>query len=183
MDDPRIMTCVRWSRAAAAVAVVCVAGAGHAWAEIDVAAMRGRLLLPQEPAGAVTLAAAKEKLTATPQPIVVAGRIAGRGTEPFGKNEATFSMLEIPADDHAKKPGHKPDDCPFCKKRNANSPIAAVSFVGADGTVIPMDAQKLLGLSEGQDVVVRGSGFFDPKLGIPVIQVTADALHVRAAAR
>lgn len=149
--------------------------------EVDVAAVRGSLLLDAEPAGAVTLAAAKAKLTAMPQPVVVAGRIGGRGTEPFGRNEATFSMLEIPADDHAQKPGHKPDDCPFCKKRNANSPIAAVSFVGADGKVIPLDAQKLFGLADGQDVVVRGTGFFDPKLGIPVIQITGDGLFVRKA--
>lgn len=169
---------VRLCRAAGvatAMAAVCVA----ARADVDVAAVRGTLILAEEPAGALTLAAAKAKLTATPQPIVVVGRIGGRGTEPFGRNEATFSILEIPADDHAKKPGHKPDDCPFCKKRAANSPIAAVSFVGVDGKVIPVDAQKLLGLKDGQDVVVRGTGFFDPKLGIPVLQITGDGLFVR----
>ena len=148
-------------------------------AEIDVGAIRGSAVLAEEPAGALSIADAKAKLTATPQPVVVAGRIGGRGTSPFGKNEATFSMLEIPTDDHAAKPGHKPDDCPFCKKRAANSPIAAVSFAGADGKVIPLDAQKLFGVAEGQDVVVRGSGFFDPKLGIPVIQINADGLYVR----
>jgi hypothetical protein len=56
-----------------------------------------------------------------------------------------------------------------------------VSFAGVDGKVIPLDAQKLLGVAEGQDVVVRGSGFFDPKLGIPVIQINADGLYVRKA--
>jgi hypothetical protein len=167
----------------ATVAVLAVAAMTAAVrAEVDAAAIRGQVLLAQEPAGAVTLAAAKAKLTATPQPVVIAGRIAGRGTDPFGKGEATFSMLEIPTDDHAKKPGHKPDDCPFCKKRAANSPIAAISVVGADGKVIPLDAKTLLGLREGQDVVVRGRAFFDPKLGIPVIQVTADGLFVRPAA-
>lgn len=121
-------------RRAFAVGVAC-AGLAMAMAarvtraDVDIATARASLLLQQEPAGAVTLTAAKAKLTPAPQPVVVAGRIGGRGTEPFGKNEATFSMLEIPADDHAAKPGHKPDDCPFCKKRNANSPIAAVSFV------------------------------------------------------
>jgi hypothetical protein len=153
--------------------------ARDAMAEIDMAAIRGSVILAEEPAGALSIADAKAKLTATPQPVVVAGRIGGRGTSPFGKNEATFSMLEIPTDDHAAKPGHKPDDCPFCKKRAANSPIAAVSFAGGDGKVIPLDAQKLLGVAEGQDVVVRGSGFFDPKLGIPVIQINADGLYVR----
>jgi hypothetical protein len=165
----------------ACVALMVGVVARAAMAEIDMAAIRGSVVLAEEPAGVLSIADAKAKLTATPQAVVVAGRIGGRGTSPFGKNEATFSMLEIPTDDHAAKPGHKPDDCPFCKKRAANSPIAAVSFAGADGKVIPLDAQKLLGVAEGQDVVVRGSGFFDPKLGIPVIQINADGLYVRKA--
>lgn len=165
--------------AVAGIALMVGVVARDAMAEIDMAAIRGSVILAEEPAGALSIADAKAKLTATPQPVVVAGRIGGRGTSPFGKNEATFSMLEIPTDDHAAKPGHKPDDCPFCKKRAANSPIAAVSFAGGDGKVIPLDAQKLLGVAEGQDVVVRGSGFFDPKLGIPVIQINADGLYVR----
>jgi hypothetical protein len=47
--------------------------------------------------------------------------------------------------------------------------------------VIAVDAQKLLGVAEGQDVVVRGQGFFDPKLGIPLIQINADGLYIRKA--
>lgn len=168
-------------RLAVASTVMLAAGAAVSRAEVDVAAVRGSVLLAEEPAGAVSIADAKAKLGPTPQPVVVAGRIGGKGTSPFGKDEATFSMLEIPADDHAAKPGHKADDCPFCKKRTANSPIAAVSFAGADGRVIALDAQKLLGVAEGQDVVVRGRGFFDPKLGIPVIQINADGLYIRKA--
>ena len=89
----------RFMIAAAVLAgVAATIGAVQVRADVDAA---GTLLLVEEPVGAVTLTAAKAKLTPTPQPIVVAGRIGGRGTEPFGKNEATFSMLEIPADDHA----------------------------------------------------------------------------------
>ncbi len=164
-----------------AAAVMLASAAVVSLAEIDVAAVQGRVLLAEEPAGAMSIADAKAKLGPAPQPVVVAGRIGGKGTSPFGKNEATFSMLEIPADDHAAKPGHKADDCPFCKKRTANSPIAAVSFAGTDGAVIAVDAQKLLGVAEGQDVVVRGQGFFDPKLGIPVIQINADGIYIRKA--
>ncbi len=158
-----------------------VAIAGISMAAVDVAAARTAVLKDAEPAGAVTIAAAKAQLSTTPKAVVVAGRIGGRGTSPFGKNEATFSMLEIPTDDHATKPGHNADDCPFCKKRAANSPIAAVSFLGADGKVIPMAAPQLLGVAEGQDVVVSGSAIFDPKLGIPVIQIKADGLYIRPA--
>jgi hypothetical protein len=141
------------------------------------------LLLAEEPAGALTLAQAKSMLNMTPQPVVIAGRIGAKGMDPFLAGKASFSLLEIPADDHAAKPGHNADDCPFCKKRNANSPLAAVQFLGADGKPIPVDARTLFGVQKGSDVVIRGSGVFDPKLGIPVLQITADGIHVRKPAK
>lgn len=149
----------------------------------DPATVRGQLLLDAEPAGALSLTAAKEKLTTTPQPVVIAGRIGAKGMDPFLAGKASFSLVEIPEDDHASKPGHNADDCPFCKKRAAKSPIAAVQFVGADGKPIPVDARTLFGVAKGSDVVIRGSGIFDPKLGIPVLQVTADGIHVRKPAK
>jgi hypothetical protein len=169
-------------RMAGMLAVVFMLAAGLASAAVadDVAA---KMLLAEEPAGAVSLTEAKGKLTTTPQPIVIAGRIGARGMEPFLENKASFSLVEIPTDDHAAKPGHNADDCPFCKKKNANSPMAAVQFLGADGKVIPIDARKLFGVQKGQDVVIRGTGVFDPKLGIPVVQVTADGIHVRKPAK
>jgi len=167
------------ARMLAATLTVASAMAAGAWAADPVAG----LLLAEEPAGAVSLAAAKEKLTTTPQPIVIAGRIGARGMDPFLEGKASFSLLEIPADDHADKPGHDADDCPFCKKRNANSPMAAVQFLGADGKPLPVDARKAFGVQKGSDVVIRGTAVFDPKLGIPVIQMTADGIHVRKPAR
>lgn len=149
--------------------------------DLDPAAVRQQLLLPAEPDGAVTPTTAKQKLNATPQPIVVAGRIGARGMEPFLEGKASFVLVEIPADDHAKKPGHDADNCPFCKKKNAASPMVAVQFVGTDGKPIPIDARKLFGVAKGSDVVVRGTGVFDAKLAIPIIQLTADGVHVRQA--
>lgn len=149
----------------------------------DAATVRKQLVLDAEPAGAVSLAAAKDKLTTTPQPVVIAGRIGAKGIDPFLEGKASFSLVEIPADDHASKPGHDNDNCPFCKKRAANSPLAAVQFLGADGKPIPVDARKLFGVAKGSDVVIRGTAIFDPKLGIPVLQVTADGIHVRKPAK
>ena len=146
---------------------------------IDPAFVRNQIVLPEEPAGATTPTVARQKLNATPQPIVIAGRIGARGMDPFLENKASFVLLEIPADDHAKKPGHDDENCPFCKKRNANSPMVAVQFLGADGKVLPLDARKLFGVNKGADVVVRGTGVFDAKLAIQVIQLTADGLYVR----
>jgi hypothetical protein len=147
--------------------------------EIDPAAVRGQLVLGQEPAGALSLTAAKQQLTSEPKPIVVAGRIGAKGIEPFLENKASFVLVEIPADDHARKPGHDADNCPFCKKKQAGAPMAAVQFLGADGKVIPIDSRKLFGIEKGVDVVVRGTAIFDPKLAIQVIQFTADGIYVR----
>lgn len=153
------------------------------WAEVDVASARQAFVLAEEPAGVVSLAAAKGTLGLEPKPIVVAGRIEAKGMDPFLQGKASFSLLEIPDDDHAEKPGHNADDCPFCKKRRANATMAAVQFLGADGKPIPVDARTLFGVEKGRDVVVRGTGVFDPKLGIPVIQVTADGIFVRPRAK
>jgi hypothetical protein len=46
-----------------------------------------------------------------------------------------------------------------------------------------MDARKLFGIQAGQDVVIRGSGVFDPKLGVPILQITADGIYVRKPAK
>jgi len=149
--------------------------------DLDPAAIRQQFVLPAEPAGALTPTAAKQKLGPTPQPVVVAGRIGARGMEPFLDGKASFVLVEIPTDDHAKKPGHDADNCPFCKKKNANAPMVAVQFVGPDGKPIAIDARKLFGVAKGTDVVVRGSGVFDAKLAIPIIQLTADGVHIRPA--
>jgi hypothetical protein len=161
------------------VVAVAVAGGVPAAAEVNVAALRAALVLPEEPAGAIPLGEARQRLALEPRPVVVAGRIEAKGMDPFLEGKASFSLLEIPADDHAEKPGHNADDCPFCKKRRANATMAAVQFLGADGKPVPVDARTLFGVDKGRDVVVRGTGVFDPKLGIPVIQVTADGIYVR----
>ena len=149
----------------------------------DPATVRQQVMLAAEPAGAVTPSAARQQLlqaTANqPQPLVLAGRLGARGMEPFLEGKASFVLVEIPADDHAAKPGHDSDNCPFCKKKQANSPMVAVQFLGPDGKVIPIDSRKLFGIAKGSDVVVKGTAVFDPKLALPIIQLTADGIFVR----
>lgn len=150
---------------------------------VDAAPVRQQLVLGTEPAGALTPSAARQQLLKAPanvpQPLVVAGRLGAKGMEPFLENKASFVLVEIPADDHAKKPGHDADNCPFCKKRQANAPMVAVQFLGADGKVIPIDSRQLFGIAKGSDVVVKGTAVFDPKLALPIIQFTADGIFVR----
>lgn len=150
---------------------------------IDPAAVRQQVVLDAEPAGAVTPTAARQSLLKAapnqPQPLVLAGRLGAKGMEPFLENKASFVLVEIPVDDHAAKPGHDADNCPFCKKKQANSPMVAVQFLGVDGKVIPVDSRKLFGIAKGSDVVVKGTAVFDPKLALPIIQLTADGIFVR----
>lgn len=157
-------------------------------AQVDAAALRAALVAPDEPVDPLTPTAARETLTAKdapkgPQKLVIAGRIGAKGMEPFLENKASFVLQEIPADDHAGKAGHDADNCPFCKKRSANAPMVAVQFVGTDGKALPVDSRKLFGIQKGQEVVVAGTAVFDPKLAIPVIQLTADSIHVRKVAK
>jgi hypothetical protein len=172
---------VRWTAVAAVVVGLVSPALGLEALEPDT--LRKRLVLAAEPAGAVTPAAAKALLLKapanTPQTLVVAGRLGARGMEPFLEKKASFVLVEIPADDHAKKPGHDADNCPFCKKKQANSPMVAVQFLGADGKVIPIDSRQLFGIAKGSDVVVKGTAVFDPKLALPIVQLTADAIYVR----
>lgn len=156
---------------------------GTARAEIDAHAVKKSLVLTEEPAGAVSLAQAKATLGLEPKDVVVVGRIGGKGGDPFLEGKASFSLLDVPADDHAKKPGHDADSCPFCKKRQANATMAAVQFLGEDGKPIPVDARKLFGIVAGQDVVIRGKGVFNAKLGVPIIQVSANGIFLREKAK
>ncbi|MFM7035983.1 MAG: hypothetical protein ACKOYJ_12520 [Planctomycetia bacterium] len=149
----------------------------------DADSVRKQVVLAAEPPDALSPSAAKQKLSAAPanvpQPIVVVGRLGARGMEPFLEGKASFVLVEIPADDHAAKPGHDSDNCPFCKKKQAGSPMVAVQFLETDSKVIPIDSRKLFGIGKGSDVVVRGTAVFDPKLALPIIQLTADAIFIR----
>lgn len=146
-------------------------------------AVRRQFALAAEPEGATSIVDAKEKLEKqpdVPQPVLIVGEIGAREHDPFLEGKASFIMIDIVDDGHAKKPGHDTDNCPFCKKRRAKLPLAAVQFVGADGQVIQFDSRKLFGLAKGREVVVRGTATYNTKLPMPVVQVTADAIHVRA---
>ena len=167
----------------AAVLVCLVPSVALALEAVDAVGARQQFVLDAEPANAMTPTAARQQLLKAPvnvpQPLVVAGRLGAKGMEPFLENKASFVLVEIPADDHAKKPGHDADNCPFCKKKQANAPMVAVQFLGADGKVIPIDSRQLFGIAKGSEVVVKGTAVFDPKLALPIVQFTADGIFVR----
>jgi hypothetical protein len=147
-------------------------------ASIDIDKTRTTLLLEQEPKGALTPTAAKAAIAKGPKELVIAGRIAANGMDPFVKGKASFAMLQLP-DDHGSQPGHNPDDCPFCKKKLAKAPMVAVQFVGVDENELPIDARELFGVENNAVVVIRGTASFNPKLALPIIQLKANGIYIR----
>ena len=147
-------------------------------ASIDIDKTRTTLLLEQEPEGALTPTAAKAAIAKGPKELVIAGRIAANGMDPFVKGKASFAMLQLP-DDHGSQPGHNPDDCPFCKKKLAKAPMVAVQFVGVDENELPIDARELFGVENNAVVVIRGTASFNSKLALPIIQLKANGIYIR----
>lgn len=88
--------------------------------------------------------------------------------------------MEIPIDAHALQSEHNSKDCAFCKRRAAKSPIVAVQFVDSNRQLIPFDSRELFGVQKGTDVIVCGTGMLhkNSKLPVPVIEFSADAIHV-----
>ena len=148
---------------------------------------RAAFLMAEAPAASLTIGDAQKLLEKAPKnraAVTVVGRIAAReGEDPFLDGKASFVLMDLPDDDHSSKKGHNADDCPFCKRRQAKAAMAAVQFVDADGAVVAIDSRKLFGLSPGAKVVIRGQGYFNPKLPFPIVQLNAESLHTLEAGR
>jgi hypothetical protein len=136
------------------------------------AAIRQQLIVEQPPVDVSSLKATYERFQATPavtehqtpeqtpeqatasdQVVTVAGRIYALGMSPFDATESVFTIMELP------KPGHNhedPGDCPFCLRELKNAKMAIVRVVDTSGKTYPQPADKLLGLTKNQDIVVQG---------------------------
>ena len=115
--------------------------------------VKRRVLVEDMPPGVTSLAAAHAAFKEGEQ-VVVVGRIFSSLGSPFDPDTAAFHLIELP------KPGHNhddPGDCPFCKRDMENAANALVQVVDAAGKVLVPSANKLLGLSKNQDVVVVGA--------------------------
>lgn len=172
--------------ATVAVLVLSLTGA-DAKETLSIDQARAAFVMAEPPAASLTIGDAQkllEKAAKNRAAVTVVGRIAAReGEDPFLDGKASFVLMDLPDDDHSSKKGHNADDCPFCKRRQAKAAMAAVQFVDADGDVVPLDARKLFGLTAGAKVVIRGQGYFNPKLPFPIVQLNAESLHTLEAGR
>lgn len=154
-------------------AVVLVAGCESA-EDAEVQSQRQRFLLTGEPAHSVSIAEARKRL-ADDSSVTIVGRIGAVDADPWESGKAAFVISEVPDDDHAHA-GHDPADCPFCKRRAANAPVAMVQFLDEHGQVLPIDARRLLDVEAGQVVVVQGQA--QPN-DLDILVVSADGIYVR----
>jgi hypothetical protein len=157
------------------IALAAVLGCGSEDA-LDPAAfaLRQRLLLGTEPPGAMSLAEARDAISAGGD-VVVVGQIDGEQAWQAGK--AVFVIRELaPGDDAHGGTGHDAANCPFCKRRRAQAPTAVVQFLDEEGDVLSYDPRTLLGLQANQVVVVRGRVEIDD---LDTLLISAEDIYVK----
>ena len=139
--------------------------------------LREQFLLSDEPKGPSTIADATSNVAENPR-VEFIGRVAANEFEAFTPGQASFLVTEILPDDHGHGSDHDADNCPFCKRRAAEAPRAAVQFVDATGEPLDVDARELFGIEPGDTVVVRGMGRQFAKLDM--LFVDADGIYLPA---
>jgi hypothetical protein len=106
--------------------------------------------------------------------VSVVGRIFAGELEPWDPGKAAFLIAELPDEGHGE--GHDADNCPFCKRKAARAPTAMVQFLDDSGTVIPIDARKLLGVEKKDVVVIIGEATVGD---LNSVVIHAKGLHIR----
>lgn len=176
----------------AAIAAVLLSAAGGCPVSTSApTAPANPYLLAAEPAEARSVTDVRQALAAADAPaeVVVIGRVGGLSQATWDPQHAAFMMADLSlagpdaADRaaHASAPSHDADNCPFCraKKKNALAGLALVQIVTADDRVPAVDARQLLGLSEGDTIVVTGRARLD-QLGALVVRTRGIYVRTRA---
>jgi hypothetical protein len=171
---------MRWLIAAALVGQLLVqigCSTQSAAGQPELAAEGRKLLLAEEPAGAIGILDFRDETAAEsgdeplqPREVVLLGKIGG-GQPTWSPDSAEFMLIDPSFELEA---GHQCTDgnCPFCKgKDEKDKAQALVSLVASDGRVPAVDARKLLPLEEGQIVIVRGQAEVN-SLGVLTVRAT-----------
>ena len=124
----------------------------------EYAAMRGEWLSETPAVGVLPIseiksAVAAGKLEADGE-VVIRARINAGGMSPWTEGQAAFVVTDATGHDGAAE--HDPHQCPFCR-RDIRDHLALVRFTDTDGRLIPVDARQLLGVADGELLVVRGT--------------------------
>lgn len=146
--------------------------------DADASPAATRFLLAEEPPKARNVLEVESELENREQPeqwaeVVLLARIGGGDGPTWDPDRAAFTVTDLSlslegAQTH-ESPQHDADSCPFCraKKQKRLAATAIVELMDEDG-VPPVDARKLLGLAEGQTVVLLGVARIDGLGGLAV---------------
>jgi hypothetical protein len=144
-------------------------------------------LLEEQPSGARGVIEVKSDLESRENPdqwteIVLAARIGGIEGETWDPDRAAFVVMDSSVVE--PEPTHEPtqhdaDNCPFCRanRKKLLASTALVEVVDSTGQVPPVHAGKLLGVEEGQAIVLQGQGRID---GLGNLAVRATGVFVPA---
>ncbi len=173
--------CILASMCAGVVVSVMVPGCGGAKdGETPVVSEAGKqFILLREPSDALAIVKLRETLeeSGESREVVLVGRVDGLGQPTWDPDRAAFMLADLSLHkdegDHDGAPKHDVDNCPFCKAKRKKelAGLALVEIVDPSGDVPQVSAQELLGLAEGQAVVVRGKATLD-KLGTLVVRTS-----------
>ena len=144
-------------------------------------------LLEEQPPGSRGVIETKADLEARESPdqwteIVLVARIGGIEGETWDPDRAAFVVVDLsvvePEQTH-ESPQHDADNCPFCRanRKKLLASTALVEIVDSTGQVPPVHAGKLLGVEEGQTIVLQGEGRID---GLGNLAVRATGVFVPA---
>jgi hypothetical protein len=129
------------------------------------AAVRKVVLLAEKPSELQSFAEAKEHVADKPT-VTIRGKIAAGDFDPFEANKSIFTITELPAESHEGEPGHDADNCPFCKRRAKDAPMALVRISDEQGNLFPFSAANILGLRKDQVVIVQGQAEYKSDLDL-----------------
>lgn len=148
----------------------------------NLAELRARLVLTEEPSGVLPVLAAVDALQADAlsaggsSEVLVLGRIGGV-KNPCDATRAMFVMTDPSADIGAGADHVCNGDCHFCEKSKADLPkLAIVEIVDEQGQAYPFTAQQLADVAPEQMVVVRGRAKLD---ALGNLSVAASGIYVR----
>ena len=139
-------------------------------------ALRKQFVLDDEPKQPTTIADAKAKIEENARVELVA-TVAATEHETFSPEKGYLLVTEVLPGQHQHSGERSADDCPFCRRRAAKAPRAAVRFVDDAGEKLAVDARELFGIKTGDTVVIRGTGELIGDLDLLV--VTADGIYLR----
>lgn len=158
---------------------------------------REKLLVANRPADGRPLVEVRQELASLEEgsgghPVIVSGTIGSMPNPysadktheefPWMAEEASFFLVDEATVAEFKKHGHaKGEECPYCLKlaSTRSDRIAKIQIVDAQGAPVPYRADLLLGLKEGDRVVVSG----DATLHLETLMVLEpDAIYVDTAA-